>query len=66
MLLEEISRFYPTLFMLRKTHLLVVEVIRDQILMSAQLINCFQNPIVENENVLIVRMCINAAEPKFQ
>lgn len=45
-----------------KTHLLAVEVISDQILMSSQLMNYFQNPIVKNENVLIGSMCINVAE----
>lgn len=49
--------------MASKTHLLVVEVISDQILMSAQLINCFQDPVVKNENVLIGSMCINVLEP---
>lgn len=39
----------------------MVEVISDRILMSAQLINCFQSPIVKD--ILIERKCINALEP---
>lgn len=46
-----------------EAHLLVVEVISDQILMSAPLINCFQNPIVKDEDILIGSKCINASEP---
>lgn len=49
--------------MSNKTHLLVVEVISDRIVMSAQLTNCFQNPIVKDEDILIGSKCINALEP---
>lgn len=41
----------------------MVEAISDQILMSAQLINCFQNPIVKDEDILVGSNCINALEP---